>query len=100
MPHCLLFIVHCLCCRETHRQITALQNNGQWIMCNGQCASLSPLCLHPHSSLLFHREQRRHHLNAVPQILQPEILIGAVLVVVVVDNGYADGGRLEQVGED
>src|SRR2546427_11214047 len=35
-------------------------------------------------------ENRRVGLDAVPQVLQPEVLVGRVLVVVVVRDGKAD----------
>src|SRR5215468_10119834 len=74
----------------------------------------SPLCLLPENSfptvftfrsgerlrLLLHSQQRRHRLNSVPQILQTNIFIGAVLIVVVIGDGNADAGGLHIISED
>src|SRR5512146_3165085 len=40
------------------------------------------------------REQRSENINAVPQILQPQVLVGGMLIVVVVGDGYADYRRV------
>src|SRR5262245_55073988 len=61
----------------------------------------SPLCLFPENSfptvftftpgerlhLLLQSQQRGHRLNSIPQILQTNIFIGAVLIVVVIGVG-------------
>src|ERR1035438_2767103 len=44
----------------------------------------------------LHGEQRRHQVNSVPEILYPEVLIEAVLVVVVIGDGNYDGARAER----
>jgi hypothetical protein len=43
-----------------------------------------------------HREQGGHQLDAVPQILQAQVFIGAVLVVVVIADRHHDGSRMER----
>src|SRR2546425_4405057 len=40
--------------------------------------------------LFLHRKQRRHEFDAVPEVLQAEVFVVAVLVVVMVANGNAD----------
>src|SRR5215510_3804997 len=50
--------------------------------------------------LLLYSQQRGHRLNPVPQILQTNIFIGAVLIVVVIGDGNADAGRLHVIRED
>src|SRR5262249_8340411 len=47
-----------------------------------------------------HSQQRGHRINSVPQILQTNIFIGAVLTVVVIGDGDADAGRLHVIRED
>ncbi len=44
---------------------------------------------------LGHGHQRGHDLDAIPEILQAQILVFAVLVVVVVDNGNAHDRHAE-----
>src|SRR5215213_1955194 len=46
-----------------------------------------------------HGHDRREYLYAVPQILEPQIFIGRVLVVVVIDNGEAYLGRFRRLVE-
>src|SRR5262245_60589706 len=74
----------------------------------------SPLCLFPENSfptvftftscerlhLLLHSQERGHRLNSVPQILQTNIFISAVLIVVVIGDGNADAGRLHVIRKD
>src|SRR5215475_6220390 len=54
----------------------------------------------PSRILLLHCHQRGHRLDPVPQILQANIFIGAVLVVVVIGDGNTDAWRLQIVSED
>src|SRR4030095_4743595 len=74
----------------------------------------SPLYLFPENSfptvftftsgerlrLSLHSQQRGHRINSVPQILQTDIFIGAVLIVVVIADGNADAGRFHVIRED
>ncbi len=40
---------------------------------------------------LWHGDQGGHGFDAVPEVLQAEVLVGGVLVVVVIGDGDADG---------
>src|SRR5665213_694345 len=48
----------------------------------------------------LHRQQRSHELDAVPEVLHPDVLVEAVLVVVVVGDGDDDRRRPEGPFED
>src|SRR5207245_5228348 len=45
------------------------------------------------------REQRREHLNAIPEILYPQVLVGGVLIVVVVHDRKSDNGGTSALEE-
>ena len=52
------------------------------------------------SLIAFHRQNCCHDFNSIPEVLQPQILVGAVLVIVVVDNRYANRRCLKEVREN
>src|SRR5437899_2053114 len=45
----------------------------------------------------LHRQQRGHQLDTVPQVLYPEILVEAVLIVVVIGDRHGDRRRVQDV---
>src|SRR5207244_8874886 len=45
------------------------------------------------------REQRREHLDAIPEILYPQVLVGGVLIVVVVHDRKSDNGGTSALEE-
>jgi hypothetical protein len=47
--------------------------------------------------LVLHREQGRHQLNAVPQILNPQVLVETVLVVVMIADRHADTRNVQDL---
>jgi hypothetical protein len=49
---------------------------------------------------LSHRHQRCHQLDAIPKILQPNILIFRMLIVVVVRDWNSDSDRAEMCSDD
>src|SRR5205807_9076604 len=45
------------------------------------------------------REQRREHLDAIPEILYPQVLVGGVLIVVVAHDLKSDNGGTSALEE-
>src|SRR5207248_1187785 len=43
---------------------------------------------------LLHIKQRSHGFHPVPEILQAQVLVGGVLIIVIVGDGYCDGASL------
>jgi hypothetical protein len=52
------------------------------------------------SGVRSHRQQGGHQLDAVPQVLQAQVFVIAVLVVVVIPNGDADLGYAQNACGD
>lgn len=46
-----------------------------------------------------HRQESRHQFDSVPQILDPKVLIEAVLVIVVISDRYHDRWRAKRAFE-
>src|SRR5215469_11358142 len=51
------------------------------------------------AKLSFHHQQSRLQLDAVPEVLQPDVLVSAVLIVVVIDDWNLDRVRSQYVDD-
>src|SRR5262245_48728095 len=51
------------------------------------------------AKLSFHHQQSRLQLDTVPEVLQPDVLVRAVLIVVVIDDWNLDRVRSQYVDD-